>query len=181
MRILLIPVSRFDRTPSLAGRILHDSPCFTHDIPFECGASIQDRSGQRESLPLELEQVVFPDDHCPSCGCVDRPVARQTDTFIVNSAAGIPAPSGAVTSQSFLATVSVILTHAEVVIFRLSGMSRAHIWWVMFQPVKSGTGMMLSRPSVASSGVEPLRLKRKWSRARPEFLRWAKSSTVTSP
>jgi hypothetical protein len=74
-----------------------------------------------------------------------------------------------------------MLTQAEVVMLRLRGMSRAQIWWVMFHPMKSGTGMMFSRSTVASSGVAPLRLKRKWSRARPELLRCARSSTVISP
>ncbi len=45
------------------------------------------------------------------------PFPGSPTTFLVNSAAGIPAPSGAVTSQWFLATVSVMLTHAEVVMF----------------------------------------------------------------
>jgi hypothetical protein len=125
--------------------------------------------------------VVLPDDHRPSRGGVDRPLLGRLTTFLVNSAAGIPAPSGAVTSQSFLATVSVMLTQDEVVMVRLRGMSRAQIWWVMFQPTKSGTGMMFSRPTVASSGVILLRLKRKWSRARPKLLRCARSSTVISP
>jgi hypothetical protein len=86
------------------------------------------------------------------------PLLGSPTTFLVNSPTGIPAPSGAVTSQSFLATVSVILTQAEVDMLRLRG---------MFHPAKSGTGMMFSRLTVASSGVDPFRLKRKWSRARP--------------
>ncbi len=109
------------------------------------------------------------------------PLLERLTTLLVNSAAGIPAPSGAVTSQSFLATVSVMLTQAEVDMLRLKGMSQAQIWWVTCHPAKSGTGMMFSRPTVASSGGDPFRLKRKWSRARPEFRRWARSSTVISP
>jgi hypothetical protein len=55
------------------------------------------------------------------------PLLGRPTTFRVNSAAGMPAPSGAVTSQSFLATVSVMLTQAVVVMLRRRGMSRAHV------------------------------------------------------
>ncbi len=55
------------------------------------------------------------------------PLLGRLTTLLVNSAGGIPAPSGAVTSQSFRATVSVMLTQAEVDMIRLKGMSRAQI------------------------------------------------------
>jgi hypothetical protein len=86
----------------------------------------------------------------------DRPTA-----CLVNLAAGILAPSRAVTSQSFLMTVSMMLTQAEVVMFRLGGMCQAHSCWGILQPSKSGTVLMLLRPTVASKGVEPFKLKRK--------------------
>ncbi len=68
------------RTAAFSNRLRYVPICARFiKLPFESRSSVKDGRGQRDRLPLEAKQVVFPDHDRSPGGGVDGPTAGEAD------------------------------------------------------------------------------------------------------